>query len=150
MITIKENKIKQKWLHKNWTKQITKNSREDTRNRPTLSKLRNPIKKNETIGRKDMVQNHLCPVLAASLSLSSYGYKSCWVRGPCFSWWLPSPLAIIFFLPHLLQDSMTSKYRELVETSHIEMCVSRSFTLCMLSVCGLLSLFFCRRKLLWW
>ena len=41
-------------------------------------------KKNETIDRKDLVQNHLCPVHAASLSLSSYGINHVELEGLVF------------------------------------------------------------------
>lgn len=53
----------------------------------------------------------------------------------------PPPLALIFFLPTLLSGSLNPKQRDLMEPSHLELDLSRSLFLCVMSGSGSLHLF---------
>lgn len=50
-----------------------------------------------------------------------------------FSWCLPSPLALILFLPPLLLGSLSPEGRDLIQTSLLGLSVLRPLTLCVLS-----------------
>lgn len=55
--------------------------------------------------------------------------------------WCPCPVSLAFFLPPLLQSTLSPKGRDLIDTSHLGLSISRSLMLCTLSGCGSLYLF---------
>lgn len=102
------------------------------------------------LGLWHLVQTHAGPSHAASVS----EWQSCWFREPwCFGG-SPSPLALLLFLPPLLQGSLSIEGRDLIEISSLRLNVSRSLILCIMFVS--LYIWFhplvrwSRGKFLWW
>lgn len=56
-------------------------------------------------------------------------------------WWPPSPLALTFFMPPVLQGSLSPEERHLMEECHLVLSIPRSLTLCTVSTCESQNLF---------
>ena len=76
------------------------------------------------------------PVLAATVSESLYGLQFCCVWKILFLQCPPSPLFLTISPPPLRQSSLSPEGRGLMATSHLELSVPRSPTLCTLSSSG--------------
>lgn len=64
----------------------------------------------------------------------------------------PSILALNLLLPPLLKNSLSTEWRDMMETSHLGLSAPRSFTLCTLSSCRSLDFvpIYCNRMFLQW
>lgn len=82
------------------------------------------------------------PVRAAADSVGSYELCST-VLEYLFLLVPPFPFVPRSFLPPLLRGSLRSKGRDLMQTSHLELCVSESLTVCLMSDFESLCLFLC-------
>lgn len=93
-----------------------------------------------------------CMSCACCLSLHTSIYASVQlIRRALFSWCPQSPLAITLFLPPLSKASLSSEWRYMMKTSHLEQSVRSTLTLhngwlwasVFVPIC-------CRWKILWW
>lgn len=64
-----------------------------------------------------------------------------------FSWCPPVPMTHALFLPTLPRVSLNSERRDFREIYHLELCVSRTFSLCVMYVCRSLHCCICSHLL---